>query len=349
MGNLWIPDAADWLRAFGLDVIEYPGWLTRSRSSGGFDDIYAIGLHHDASAAGRSGQRSADAHWRDHPARPVGNFSLDRGGTWWVGAAGATNTQGRGGPFRGSRGTIPLDQGNRYTVAVEAGNNGVGELWPVDQLDSYASGIAALIAGLRDEGAYDAAARRYRPIVLDPMIDPIAHFEWTPRKIDPAGPPSPYADVSDRYRRWIMPVFRSSVRDALTITTPPRTVPGGTMLHTLDPHTRIADTRDGTGGVPVGMLRAGGVLRVRIPRIDAAPDPKTAIVNVTTIDPTSAGFVQVTGTQFGGSSTGNLAPGLPPVATPCIAAIVDGEIQIRLGGNPPPGAHVAVDLQGVVD
>lgn len=213
MGNLWIPDAADWLRAAGLEVVEYPGWLTRSRSSGGFDDILAIGLHHDASAIGRSGQRAADAHWRDHEFRPVGNFSLDRDGVWWVGAAGASNTQGKGGPYRCSRGTIPLDQGNRYTIAIEAANNGVGEPWPADQQDSYVRGVAALIVGLRDQGAYDAAARRHRPILLDPLVDDIAHFEWAPtRKIDPAGP-SRWADMGDRYMRWQMDEFRTDAAE----------------------------------------------------------------------------------------------------------------------------------------
>lgn len=223
MGNLWIPDAADWLRAAGLEVVEYPGWLTRSRSSGGFDDILAIGLHHDASAIGRSGQRAADAHWRDHEFRPVGNFSLDRDGVWWVGAAGASNTQGKGGPYKCSRGTIPLDQGNRYTIAIEAANNGLGEPWPAHQQDSYARGIAALIVGLRDQGAYDAAARRHRPITLDPAVDPIAHFEWAPtRKIDPAGP-SKWADTNDRYQRWRMDDFRSDV--AAVVNRPPEPDP----------------------------------------------------------------------------------------------------------------------------
>lgn len=119
------------------------------------------------------------------------------------------------------------------------------------------------------------------------------------------------------------------------------------MLHTLDPHARIADTRDGTGGRS-GRIPAGEVLVVPIP--DVGPDaPRTAIVNVTVVEPSVPGFVQVTGRTFGASSTGNFAPNGPPVATPCIAAIVDGTIRLRLDGAPGLTAHVLVDLQGVVE
>lgn len=216
MGNLWLPDLDDWLRDAGLEVYEHPGWLTRSRSSGGYDDIHAIGLHHDASAIGRGREAAARAHFDLHEFAPVGALALNRDGSWTVGAAGATNTQGKGGPFRCSRATTPLDAANRYWIAIEAGNNGLGEPWPTVQQDSYLRGVAAIVRGLAEQGAYDAAARSYRRIVLDPLIDGgVAHFEWTTRKIDPAGP-ARWHTTTDRYMRWDMAAWRRDVAALLT-------------------------------------------------------------------------------------------------------------------------------------
>lgn len=220
MGNLWLPDLDDWLRDAGLEVHEHPGWLTRSRSSGGYDDIHAIGLHHDASAIGRGWEAAARAHFDLHEFAPVGALALNRDGSWTVGAAGATNTQGKGGPYRCTRGATPLDSANRYWIAIEAGNNGLGEPWPQHQQDSYQRGVAAILRGLAEQGAYDAAARTYRRIVLDPLVDGgVAHFEWTTRKIDPAGP-ARWHTTTDRYMRWDMAAWR---RDVATLLTAPDT------------------------------------------------------------------------------------------------------------------------------
>lgn len=216
MGNLWLPDLDDWLRDAGLEVHEDDGWRTRSRSSGGYDDIHAVGLHHDASAIGRGWEAAARAHFHLHEFAPVGALALNRDASWTVGAAGATNTQGKGGPYRCSRATTPLDSANRYWIAIEAGNNGIGEPWPEDQQDSYQRGVAAIIRGLAEQGAYDAAARAYRRIVLDPLVDGgIAHFEWTTRKIDPAGP-ARWHTTTDRYMRWDMAAWRRDIASLIT-------------------------------------------------------------------------------------------------------------------------------------
>ena len=75
--------------------------------------------------------------WRNAQDRPIGNVYLARNGDVWVGAAGAANTAGKGGPTRLSRGTVPVDGGNTRTFAVEAANNGVGQTWPRVQIDAY--------------------------------------------------------------------------------------------------------------------------------------------------------------------------------------------------------------------
>ena len=56
----------------------------------------------------------------------MANLYLDRGGTWWVLAAGATNTNGKGGPW----GPIPANSANSRVIGIEAGNNGIGEPGP---------------------------------------------------------------------------------------------------------------------------------------------------------------------------------------------------------------------------
>ncbi len=216
MGAVWLGSMPQVLRDAGLNVRTWPGWETRSRSSGGYDEVLAIGLHHDAIRAGTSTDARCLASWENAQYRPVGAIVLGRDGEVVVGAAGATNTQGKGGPYPCSKGTIPLDSGNRYMLSIEAANDGVGEPWPQAQIDAYVKLCAALCDWLG----------------LDPARDCLAHFEWTDpgesilsgskRKIDPAGP-SKYAVPNAVYQNmWDMPLFRSDVVSSGTPTpTPP--------------------------------------------------------------------------------------------------------------------------------
>lgn len=338
MGNLWIPDAADWLRDAGLDVVEYPGWLTRSRSSGGFDDILAIGAHHSASAVGRTDQRAADAHWRDHAFRPVGNFTLGRSAAWWVGAAGASNTQGLGGPFVGSRGTIPANRGNAHTIAIEAENNGVGEPWSSDMQDAYVLGIAALIRGLAEQGAYDAGRRRHVPIVLDPLVDVLAHFEWTSRKIDPAGP-ARWANTTDRYRRWLMPAFRDDVSTALAalnqkdtdmnlLPTPPRVFDA-----TLAQGTRLSIP------LPFGAEFTQVQLSVQVVPLDGPDADPAADPGFVRFVPPSVAQGEATHSDLGWAPGAGFAQGL----VECL--VEDGTVVLEVGPAP---CRVICDMKGYV-
>jgi hypothetical protein len=115
--------------------------------------------------------------WENATDRPIGAMLLERSGRVTVGAAGATNTQGKGGPWTLSNGTIPLDKGNAYGIAIEAANRGTGEMWPTVQQDAYTALCSALCE------AYG----------LDPARDCLSHAEWCQpscagRKTDPAGP-----------------------------------------------------------------------------------------------------------------------------------------------------------------
>jgi hypothetical protein len=190
MGAIWLHDLPDWLEVAGLDVRTWDGWETRSRSSGGYDAIYGVVVHHTASNT----EPDNDCHWEWEASddRPIGAMLLDRTGRVTVGAAGATNCAGKGGPWTTSVGTVPLDKGNAYTISIEAANSGTGETWPTVQLDAY----TVLVATLCDR------------VGLDPRRDIAAHFEWAPtRKIDPAGPPR-YASGG---ASWDMEAFRADV------------------------------------------------------------------------------------------------------------------------------------------
>ena len=171
MGSLYYPQLIDVLEAAGVrcgtnGINE--GWERRSRSSGGFNaPPLGVVWHHTASAA----SVNSDLNYMivNSPDKPIGNMLLDRTGMVWPIAAGAANTQGKGGPTTFSRGTCPLDQGNTYLFAIEAQNSGVGQEWPVAQIDSYFKCNAAL-----------------NEMFGNLVTDLTTHAGYTSRKIDPA-------------------------------------------------------------------------------------------------------------------------------------------------------------------
>jgi hypothetical protein len=190
MGSIWLHNLPDALE--GMDVRLWSGWENRSRSSGGFNALMGVIVHHTASQT----SLESDCNWMwNNPSNensPVGSLYLARDGQVVIGCAGAANTAGKGGPWTNSKGTVPLDQGNSNTINIEAGNNGVGEQWPTAQQDAYVELCARLCA------YYD----------FDPLRDIYAHFEWAPtRKIDPAGN-SRYASGGSM---WNMDLFRGDV------------------------------------------------------------------------------------------------------------------------------------------
>jgi hypothetical protein len=169
MGSLYLVEMADWFRAAGLNVIETQGWQRRARSSGGYEAgrPWLIVMHHTASP----GNREADVRYQlTGQDNPIANINLARDGTVTMIAGGASNHAGKGGPYRTSKGVVPQDSGNSYSVGIEASNNGVGMAWPQAQIDAYFKVVIALIQHLR----------------LTPD-DVVLHNTWAPtRKIDPA-------------------------------------------------------------------------------------------------------------------------------------------------------------------
>jgi len=171
--GIYYVDAAEWLRGVGLVVVESDGWQTRARSSGGFaSPPLGVQWHHTASQTSPAN----DIHWQTEGCddAPVGNMTIMRDGSVWMVAAGAANTAGKGGPLALSRGTVPKDSGNSTTWAIEVANNGVGEPWPVVQVDAYFA-------------ASNELNRRFGNLPSDVFSHALGAGDgWTDRKIDPA-------------------------------------------------------------------------------------------------------------------------------------------------------------------
>lgn len=186
MTGRYLTDMPAVLRAAGLTVVEVDGWSTRARKSGGYADSrpWVVMWHHTASQTTPDNDVSyiigADT-------APISNLYLARDGRVYVCAAGATNTNGQGGPFTVSRGTVPVDKMNEYAVSIEMANSGVGEPFPQVQIDSAFTASIALTnwLGLRptDVGTHVAWTTRK----IDPATAAAVQGPWKPRSINSSG------------------------------------------------------------------------------------------------------------------------------------------------------------------
>jgi hypothetical protein len=267
MGAIWLGTLPEVINAGGVEVDTYPGWETRSRLTGGYEAILAIQEHHTGSS-GLNPLSEMRYMWEGAVDKPIGAIYLSTAGKATVGAAGATNTSGKGGPLLTSQGTIPRDKANMYVISIEAANRGDGTPWPDVQIEAYVKLVAAL-------------NRAYMGGLLLVPGDVHGHFEWTDRKIDPAGQ-SRYASGANK---WNMIRFRSDVLDILSPigppTPPPTTIKGkelnmiidlnyGTpywvsmlldgdeLTHLVNGHHVAVMVRGGTARVPLGSPDASG-------------------------------------------------------------------------------------------
>lgn len=169
--SIWLTQLANWCREVWPNVVEYQGWQNRARSSGGYaSNPLCVMWHHTASGASWDGKRDADYIATGDSSAPLSNLYIDRSGQVWVIAAGATNTNGKGGPQSFSRGTVPVDGMNSRAVGIEMGNNGVGEQWSRSQVD-----------------AAFAVTNNINAKLGNTPRDVCTHWVWAPtRKIDPA-------------------------------------------------------------------------------------------------------------------------------------------------------------------
>lgn len=169
MGSRYLTWLADELRAAGLTVIEYDGWQTRARSSGGFEPgrPWLVMWHHTASQASPENDAAYCAEGAD--TAPVCNVIVNRDGSVTVIAAAATNTNGSGIPITVSRGTVPEDQMNTHAFGMEIANSGVGEPYSEAQIDAAftVSDVVNLMCGNAPDDVCTHAV--YAP---DRKIDP---------------------------------------------------------------------------------------------------------------------------------------------------------------------------------
>ncbi len=247
LGAIYLTDLADVLRAAGLKVEEVAGWQTRARSSGGYNRVHGICVHHTASGPSSDGWPSVNYGTFHAPGKPIANLWLDRAGTWWVSAGGAANTQGTGGPYL----DIPKDAANSRTLAIEIQNNGIGEAYPAAQQLSLLHGLAVLWNNYSGRFNWGNDWRRL-----------YSHFEWTNahpdtygRKCDPTGPSmwsnNPVNRQGCNYAsRWWMDQLRASVaKHAGELVSPPKP-PVVPPPSTLPPDSLRA-------GVPLPTLKVG--------------------------------------------------------------------------------------------
>lgn len=189
-GEVWLTWLADTLRAAGLNVVEYPNWKSRARSSGGYDPgkPYCVMWHHTASGRNSDGQNDADYIAEGDEDAPLANLYIDRSGTVWVIAAGATNTNGKGRSMTFSRGTVPADSMNTHAVGIEMGNDGVGELWPQAQIDS-AFLVSNIVNGRLGNLPDDVGTHQfYAPDrKIDPAVAWAVEGPWQPDAVTASG------------------------------------------------------------------------------------------------------------------------------------------------------------------
>ena len=194
MSGLYLTWMVDVLRNAGCNVAESSvtnGWQTRARSSGGFPFMpLGIQWHHTASSTSPASDLSWMIDGSDDA--PIGNVLLDRTGTYWPVAAGASNTAGKGGPLSLSRGTVPVDSANSQTFAIECANNGTGESWPTVQVDAYFRGSNALniAMGNRPDDVFTHSlgeGNGWTNRKIDPATAAAVQGGWRPRSVSTSG------------------------------------------------------------------------------------------------------------------------------------------------------------------
>ena len=194
MTGIYYADMVDVLRAAGCIVSESAttnGWQTRARSSGGFPaPPLCVFWHHTASSTSPANDLAYMIDGSDDA--PIGNLYIDRTGTCWPIAAGASNCAGKGGPMTFSRGTIPLDGGNTRGWQIEVANSGVGEAWPQAQVDAFfraSNALNAHVGNRPDDITTHAlgAGDGYTDRKIDPATASAVEGPWQPGSTNSSG------------------------------------------------------------------------------------------------------------------------------------------------------------------
>jgi len=280
LGGEWI----DALRDYGATLEFWDGYETRSRSSGGFDEVLAVGLHHDAVPVGVSTYRRGMYAWHNAPFEPVGNLITRRNGNLVIGALGATNTQGRSEqPHPVSKGVISTSKGNLYMPANEIECDGVGQPYTPEQI----VGVEAFCAATCD--VYG----------LNPLTDIISHHRYTSRKVDPRGFTPDRAWGPGVMSEW------DDHQVGLSVLNKINSHKGSNMgIRALDKSFRWLDTRQPENQWHSGKIKAGETIKI--------PSPfgfRELALSLNTINSEGEGYLKVYGGEEPNTSAVNYKGG----------------------------------------
>jgi uncharacterized repeat protein (TIGR01451 family) len=135
-------------------------------------------------------------------------------------------------------------------------------------------------------------------------------------------------------------------------TTPPPTLPppppppasSGLKFVPVDP-VRVLDTRDGVGGVPVGVVAAGDGVTFRVTGGEVPADARAVALNVTTTLPAGPGYVTVwpAGEPMPATSNVNVSAAGETAANAAVVAVGAGGAVSAFTFE---AAHLVVDLTG---
>lgn len=191
MSGVYLTELADWFRAAGLTVVEWQGWATRARSSGGYADAsrpWCVMWHHTASPPTTSPEDLARYTAETGDNAPIANVNVERDGSVWLLAAGPTNTNGKGNPMTFTKGRVPQDSMNSYAFGMEIVNDGVGEPYPQVQIDA-AFVVSAVVNARLGNAADDVATHwSYAPTrKIDPAVNAVVQGPWQPGSCTTSG------------------------------------------------------------------------------------------------------------------------------------------------------------------
>jgi hypothetical protein len=137
---LWLPSV---LRAWGLTVIEVPGWQNRGHGDEG--KVLGVLCHHTCGPLhGDLPDLNVLVDGRPDLGGPLCNLGLGRTGTFYMIAAGKGWHAGRG-AWHG------VTDGNANLIGIEAENTGEttgarADTWPDVQMKAYKRGCAAILS-----------------------------------------------------------------------------------------------------------------------------------------------------------------------------------------------------------
>lgn len=168
-------DIPDILRAFGLEPVEISGWRTRGREYPDRPEVAVV--HHTVGAkSGDYPSLNTVKNGRPDVPGPLANVGQGRHDPWkvYVFASGVSNNAGRG-SYRGYA-------GNPNTFGAELEHTGYTSIRqgppPYSAVEHWDDPAARMEAHLRLCAAMCKIIRRDESWLC-------AHFEWTPRKVDP--------------------------------------------------------------------------------------------------------------------------------------------------------------------